>query len=307
MTQDNKEQVESAKATSTDDQTTAVTTNDSPTTTDTSTSLSQEGATNYASSLADYLKQLQTERERIAKANDPEADRKERRRLARDRMIASIGDALTAMVGIGAAKGYAPVAQTKSNLSDAYKKRYDDFVAMREKSKTAYQAAMQNLDKQDYTTRKVLADLALKYPQAVAAAFRNNALGQKALTDAVNGTALTGARVNNLESGTKLNEVKAETERKRPALIESQINRNNKQGQAAVTNASANQTRAANSGSKKSQGKEDYTQTSETTAVNPVTGQPYQKKTKVTRTYPKGNNKPKGKYSGFSIFTKKNK
>lgn len=306
MSLDTKEQTENEKAVSTDNQTTTSATDGTSTDAGPSTLLAQDGTSSYASNLVDYLKQVQAERERIAKANDPEAERKERRRLARDRMIASIGDALTAMVGIGAAKGYAPVAQTNSHLSDTYKKRYDDFMALREKSKASYQTAMQNLDKQDYTTRKALADLALKYPQAVAAAFRNNALGQKALTDAANGTALTGARVNNLNSGTRLNEAKKETEEKKPKLIDSQINRNNKQGQAAVTNASANQMRAADSGSKKSQGREDYTQTSETTAVNPVTGQSYQKRTTVTRTYPK-NSGSKGKYSGFSIHNNTNK
>lgn len=257
-----------------------------------------DGARNYAANLTDYLRQIEAQRAQQAALNDPEAERKKQRKLARDRVIASVGNMLNAFVDIGAAKGYAPVAKADSNVTDAYKKRYDEFVALREKNKAAYQTAMQNLDKQDYTTRKALADLALKYPQAVASAFKNNAQGQKAVTDAENNTKKTNSQVDLNSAKTDLTNAQVITEQHKPAEVDSRTSKNYSQGTAAKTNANANRTRANNSANNGGKGGRDYEE-EKTTQTLGLDGKPVTLKSTTKRRYKGG--RRNNRHEGFSI------
>lgn len=203
----------------------------------------------YAGGLLDYLDTLQKERDRLNASYNEEEERKERKRQYRNNLIASIGDGISALARIGAAKGYAPTpnVKTATPLSDAYTKRYDDYLARRAKAKDVYDKAMLNLNNRDYTARKALIDLAQKDRNLQSLINRRNAQNENDRTK-------SNAYVKTQETQQGLNEARKVTEEGKPAVQKSQIELNQKRGNAATTTAAASVIRANKAGSGKGSG-----------------------------------------------------
>lgn len=200
----------------------------------------------YAGGLLDYLDTLQKERDRLNASYNEEEERKERKRQYRNNLIASIGDGISAIARIASANRYAPTPDTKTAtpLSDAYNKRYNDYIARRDKARAAYQNAMLNLNNRDYTARKALMDLAQKDKNLQSLINRRNEQNENDRTKA-------NAYVKTQETQQGLNEARKVTEEGKPAVQKSQIELNQKRGNAAITTANAATTRTAKAGSGK--------------------------------------------------------
>lgn len=198
----------------------------------------------YANGLIDYLGELKRERDRLNNTYNADDEEAEKKRMYRNNLIASIGDGISAIARIASANRYAPTPDTKTAtpLSDAYNKRYNDYIARRDKAKAAYQNAMLNLNNRDYTARKALMDLAQKDKNLQSLINRRNAQNENDRTKA-------NAYVKTQETQQGLNEARKVTEEGKPAVQKSQIELNQKRGNAAITTANAATTRAAKAGS----------------------------------------------------------
>lgn len=200
----------------------------------------------YANGLIDYLGELKRERDRLNNTYNADDDEAEKKRMYRNNLIASIGDGISAIARIASANRYAPTPDTKTAtpLSDAYNKRYNDYIARRDKARAAYQNAMLNLNNRDYTARKALMDLAQKDKNLQSLINRRNEQNENDRTKA-------NAYVKTQETQQGLNEARKVTEEGKPAVQKSQIELNQKRGNAAITTANAATTRAAKAGSGK--------------------------------------------------------
>lgn len=256
----------------------------------------------YTKGITDYLQTLADERERLKKSQDPEAEKREERRLARNRVISSVGNALSALAWMGAAKGYAPTPKTENSSENPYEQRYKEFIERRDKNKTAYENALQKLQDREISTRELLQKMALTKrtadnKEARAAELheynkkRAAALADKAQTDADNEQEVINLKNANTKSSTARNNASAN------ASYATARNRN--ASTAYINDKRNNPDKFKSSGSKGSGGK-DYTQETTTDAINPVTGQKYSKKTVVKRTY---NGSKQGKK--LKVFNKK--
>lgn len=221
---------------------------ESNTTADSTTSLSMptqsSSPSQYANGLIDYINNLSAERAQLRRGQLDEDEQSRKRKLARDKMIASIGDGISALARIGAANGYAPVTNDNNvtALSDAYSKRYNDYIARRDKAKDAYDKAILNLNNRDYIARKALLDLAQKDRNIQSLIDRRN-------SQSANDNVKTNAYIKTQGTLQDLNEARKATEQGKPALQQSQIELNKKRGDAAITTANAASTRAAKAGS----------------------------------------------------------
>ena len=203
----------------------------------------------YANGLIDYLEELKRERDRLNNTYNADDDEAEKKRMYRNNLIASIGDGISAIARIASANRYAPTPDTKTAtpLSDAYNKRYNDYIARRDKARAAYQNAMLNLNNRDYTARKALMDLAQKDKNLQSLINRRNAQNENDRTKA-------NAYVKTQETQQGLNEARKVTEEGKPAVQKSQIELNQKRGNAATTTAAAAVIRANKAGSGKGSG-----------------------------------------------------
>lgn len=248
----------------------------------------QETEPDYTKGITDYLQTLADERERLKKSQDPEAEKREERRLARNRVISSVGNALSALAWMGAAKGYAPTPKTENSSENPYEQRYKEFIERRDKNKAAYENALQKLQDRETSTRELLQKMALSKRAAdndeTRAAelhefykARAAALANKAETDAKNEQEVINLKKANTKSSTARNNASANA---------SNATAKNKNASTAYINEKrANPDKFKSSGSKGSGGSKDYTQKTTTQAINPVTGKPYTKTTVVQRTY----------------------
>lgn len=203
----------------------------------------------YANGLIDYLGELERERDRLNNTYNADDEEAEKKRMYRNNLIASIGDGISAIARIASANRYAPTPDTKTAtpLSDAYNKRYNDYIARRDKARAAYQNAMLNLNNRDYTARKALMDLAQKDKNLQSLINRRNAQNDNDRTKA-------NAYVKTQETQQGLNEARKVTEEGKPAVQKSQIELNQKRGNAATTTAAAAVIRANKAGSGKGSG-----------------------------------------------------
>lgn len=203
----------------------------------------------YANGLIDYLGELKRERDRLNNTYNADDEEAEKKRMYRNNIIASIGDGISAIARIASANRYAPTPDTKTAtpLSDAYNKRYNDYIARRDKARAAYQNAMLNLNNRDYTARKALMDLAQKDKNLQSLINRRNEQNENDRTKA-------NAYVKTQETQQGLNEARKVTEEGKPAVQKSQIELNQKRGNAATTTAAAAVIRANKAGSGKGSG-----------------------------------------------------
>lgn len=275
-----------SSATTTEQQSTTTNDNGNGTTTTTTTSSvpTEAQKMDYANGLLEQLARIRDERAKLQAGDETEEARlkKEQRKAARDRVIASIGHGLNALVNLGATTAYAPNAQVP-NLAEPWQKRYEEMEKKRESNKEFHQKAMQNLQTQDYTITKALADLGLKdkdFIRKLLETQNRNANRDKSTENATN---VANARVANLNSGTELNGHKATLADKQGEAVIENAKSNTKRADAAVTNASNNTKRTNTYVQKGGSGSKEYTETTETTAINPVTGRQYQKITTKTR------------------------
>ena len=203
----------------------------------------------YANGLIDYLGELKRERDRLNNTYNADDEEAEKKRMYRNNIIASIGDGISAIARIASANRYAPTPDTKTAtpLSDAYNKRYNDYIARRDKARAAYQNAMLNLNNRDYTARKALMDLAQKDKNLQSLINRRNEQNENDRTKA-------NAYVKTQETQQGLNEARKVTEEGKPAVQKSQIELNQKRGNAATTTAAAAVIRANRAGSGKGSG-----------------------------------------------------
>ncbi len=248
----------------------------------------QEAETDYTKGITDYLQRLADERERLKKSQDPEAEKREERRLARDRVISSVGNALSALAWMGAAKGYAPTPKTENSSGNPYEQRYKEFIERRDKNKAAYENALQKLQDRETSTRELLQKMVLtkrsadnkearaaelhEYDKARAAA-----LADKAQTDADNEQDVIDAKNENVKSSTARNKASADASYATAKYKNAST--------VYINDRKNNPNKYKSSGSKGSGGSKDYTQKTTTDAINPVTGQKYSKTTVVQRTY----------------------
>lgn len=174
----------------------------------------------YTKGITDYLQTLADERERLKKSQDPEAEKREERRLARNRVISSVGNALSALAWMGAAKGYAPTPTTENSSENPYEQRYKEFIERRDKNKTAYENALQKLQDRETSTRELLQKMAITKraadnDEARAAELhefykaRAAALADKAETDAKNEQEVINLKNANTKSSTARNNASA--------------------------------------------------------------------------------------------------
>ena len=203
----------------------------------------------YANGLIDYLGELKRERDRLNNTYNADDEEAEKKRMYRNNLIASIGDGISAIARIASANRYAPTPDTKTAtpLSDAYNKRYNDYIARRDKARAAYQNAMLNLNNRDYTARKALMDLAQKDKNLQSLINRRNEQNENDRTKA-------NAYVKTQETQQGLNEARKVTEEGKPAVQKSQIELNQKRGNASTTTAAAAVIRANKAGSGKGSG-----------------------------------------------------
>ena len=161
----------------------------------------------YANGLIDYLGELKRERDRLNNTYNADDEEAEKKRMYRNNIIASIGDGISAIARIASANRYAPTPDTKTAtpLSDAYNKRYNDYIARRDKARAAYQNAMLNLNNRDYTARKALMDLAQKDKNLQSLINRRNEQNENDRTKA-------NAYVKTQETQQGLNEARKVTE-----------------------------------------------------------------------------------------------
>lgn len=180
----------------------------------------KETEPDYTKGITDYLQGLADERERLKKSQDPEAEKREERRLARNRVISSVGNALSALAWMGAAKGYAPTPTTENSSENPYEQRYKEFIERRDKNKTAYENALQKLQDRETSTRELLQKMAIAKrsadnDEARAAELhefykaRAAALADKAETDAKNEQEVINLRNANTKSSTARNNAAA--------------------------------------------------------------------------------------------------
>lgn len=180
----------------------------------------QETEPDYTKGITDYLQTLADERERLKKSQDPEAEKREERRLARNRVISSVGNALSALAWMGAAKGYAPTPKTENSSENPYEQRYKEFIERRDKNKAAYENALQKLQDRETSTRELLQKMALSKRAAdndeTRAAelhefykARAAALANKAETDAKNEQEVINLKKANTKSSTARNNASA--------------------------------------------------------------------------------------------------
>lgn len=242
----------------------------------------------YANGLIDYLGELKRERDRLNNTYNADDEEAEKKRMYRNNLIASIGDGISAIARIASANRYAPTPDTKTAtpLSDAYNKRYNDYIARRDKARAAYQNAMLNLNNRDYTARKALMDLAQKDKNLQSLINRRNAQNENDRTKA-------NAYVKTQETQQGLNEARKVTEEGKPAVQKSQIELNQKRGNAAITTANAATTRAAKAGSGKGGGKGATAKYPVFGRDGSVVGHVYTKDEAVSETERRGGTYPK--------------
>ena len=256
-----------------------------------------ETVPDYTKGITDYLQTLADERERLKKSQDPEAEEREERRLARNRVISSVGNALSALAWMGAAKGYAPTPKTENLSEDPYEQRYKEFIERRDKNKTAYENALQKLQDRETSTRELLQKMALTKRtadnnEARAAELhdlnkaRAAALAKKAETDANNEQEIIDLKKANTKSSTVRNNASANAN--------NATARNKNASTAYINEKKNNPDKFKSNSGRGSGGSKDYTQETTTNAFDSF-GRPYTKKTVVKRTYekPKQNKKLK--------------
>jgi hypothetical protein len=262
----------------------------------------KETEPDYTKGITDYLQGLADERERLKKSQDPEAEKREERRLARNRVISSVGNALSALAWMGAAKGYAPTPKTENSSENPYEQRYKEFIERRDKNKTAYENALQKLQDRETSTRKLLLKMAIAKraadnDEARAAELhefykaRAAALADKAKTDADNEQNVINLKNANTKSSTARNVASANA---------SNATARNKNASTAYINDKKNNPNKYKSSGSRGSGGKDYTQETTTDVINPVTGKLYKKTTVVKRVY---NGSKQGKQ--LNVFKKK--
>ncbi len=242
------------------------------------TTATEEQKVGYANGLLQQLAQIRDERAKAQEGEDREQERlkKEQRKAARERVIASIGHGINALINLGATSAYAPNAQVP-NLAEPWQKRYDDLDKKREANKSFHQKAMQNLQTQEYTVTKALADLGLKDKDFVRKLLETQNRNNNRDAGTANSTKVADARVRKLDSDIELNGHKA-------TLADNQ-------GKAALTKASAAKTNADNNTRRTNtyvnKNGQDVTESTTKEAINPITGEKETLKQTKTKQYGK--------------------
>ncbi len=255
-----------------------------PASTTTTGAATEEQKMDYANGLLQQLARIREERAKAQEGEDGEQERlkKEQRKAARDRVIASIGHGINALVNLGATTAYAPNAQVP-NLAEPWQKRYDEMEKRREANKSFHQKAMQNLQTQEYTVTKALADLGLKDKDFIRKLIETQNRNKNRDAGTKNSTNVANARVRNLDSGTELNGHKADLADKQGEATLRNAKSNEVRAGAAATNAKNNTRRTNEYVKHGGSGNKEYTETTVTDAVNPITGEQYKKTTTKTR------------------------
>lgn len=255
-----------------------------PASTTTTGAATEEQKMDYANGLLQQLARIREERAKAQEGEDGEEERlkKEQRKAARDRVIASIGHGINALVNLGATTAYAPNAQVP-NLAEPWQKRYEEMEKKREANKSFHQKAMQNLQTQEYTVTKALADLGLKDKDFIRKLLETQNRNKNRDAGTENSTNVANARVRNLDSGTELNGHKADLADKQGEATLRNAKSNEVRAGAAATNAQNNTRRTNTYVAKGGSGNKEYTETTVTDAVNPITGEQYKKTTTKTR------------------------
>lgn len=240
-------------------------------------------------------------------AEDDERNRKRERTRA---FISAIGDGISALARIGAAKGYASVPkQRPESLTDKWKERYDENQKRRKERETEYlnyTAKIAELaDKNAEWRRKVDIDKAdqarkdaeLERKQALAQATAGKIAAERDKTDSM--AAYYKAKEQAIIDGKPLETAEKEA---KIALIKAQQKATEQKGNAAIINANK---RGQGRGRGKS-GSSDYTEKTitedKTILVDNGFGKKEPKQVHNVRkeiiTKGKGSGKPKGKGSG---------
>ena len=255
-----------------------------PALTTTTGAATEELKMDYANGL---LQQLARIREERAKSQEDETEEQERqkkelRKVARERVLASVGHGINALVNLGATTAYAPSAQVP-NLAEPWQKRYEEMEKKREANKSFHQKAMQNLQTQEYTVTKALADLGLKDKDFIRKLLETQNRNQNRDASTANSAKVADARVKNLDSSTELNGHKADLADKQGEATLRNARSSEVKAKAAATNAGNNTRRTNSYVAKGGSGNKEYTETTVTDAVNPITGEQYKKATTKTR------------------------
>lgn len=193
----------------------------------------------------------------------PEQEMEMAKRRKRQSVASAIGDGLSALANLYFTKQYAPNVQGQGKLSEKNQARWDKWDAEIKANKKSYADAMRKAEQaeRELQLKKTNADRDFDLKERKQAAYeaRQNALAEQdsakkkywqAKADALErGASLDEALK---EANIALKQAQTKTEEGKPAVQQSQIEKNKKQGDAALMNASANQTRAAKSGSSSS-------------------------------------------------------
>lgn len=192
----------------------------------------------------------------------PEQREKMSKRRKRETMWSAIGDGLSALANLYFTNQYAPNVKEQGQLSKKNQERWEKWDAdMKERDKdyaTAIQKAEQAEQElllkkraQDNADRKADAQIyRWKAQSAVDEAKKAyyNTLADAKEAGIENDKALALAKEAETQARTALLKAQKKTEEGKPAVQQSEINKNNAQAKAAMINANANQTRANKTG-----------------------------------------------------------
>lgn len=218
-------------------------------------------ATDKQSAL-DRLRMLR-QRMEAARQLTPEQKAKLAKKRQTEAAISAVGDGLSALSNLFFTTQYAPNVQGQGQLSAKSQERWDKYNKELADTEKNYADALQKAEQaerefqlkkraQDNADKKAEAQIALwnariaesepkkKYWETKAAALEAGASIEQAIKEAEKAEA---------EAKVKLREAQVKTEQGKPAVQKSQIDKNNKQGTAAIMTAEAAQTRAAKAGS----------------------------------------------------------